>query len=294
MNIENKVFVRGNTIINKFLEFTEILIYKQPFEYSVGSDIYCDLETGEITKRQIYRARRFIKDKNGVLQPLRDSTKIQDIQKSIYNSCKRAKDNFYGYALCNKWRYFITLTFSPKKVDRDNEDELKYCWLKFRQRLQYINKDVKILCCPERHKSGKLHFHALVGNIDLNPYITPAFNSKNGKPIKSRYGQQVYNIDLWKYGFTTLVELDREYNELQVANYLINYITKDGNIGYNKKKYYRTHNLDFKNKEIFLLNWVDQCELVGDYKPYKKTDRFIVYRIYNEPEKHIELDLDKE
>lgn len=293
MKIKNKVFVRGNTIVNKFSEFTEVIIYKRPFDYFVGNDVYCDLETGEITKRQVDRVRRFIKDENGVLQPLRDSEKIQDIQKSIYNSCKRAKDNFYGYALCNRWRYFITLTFSPEKVDRNDDEELKYCWKKFRERLRYINRDVKILCCPERHKSGQLHLHALVGNVDLSSYITPAVNPHNNKFIKSRYGRQVYNIKLWEFGYTTLVELEENYNELQVVSYLISYVTKDNNIGYNKNKYYRTHNLNFKNKEIYLLDWVDQCELVGEVKPYKSTDRFTVYRIHNEPIKQIELDLDK-
>lgn len=292
MKIKNRAPVKGNTIINKFSEFTEIIIYKQPFDYFVGSDVSLDLETGEIMKRKVHRTRRFVKDENGVLCPVRDNEKIEDIQRSIFNSFKRAKDNIYGYALCNKWRYFVTFTFDPKKVNRNDDEELKYCWKKFRRRLQYINKDVKILCCPERHETGELHLHALVGNIDLMPYITPAVNPHNDKFI-SRYGKQVFNLKLWEFGFTTLVELERDYNEFRVASYLIKYITKDGNVGYNKKKYYRTYNLDFKSKEIFLLGWVEQCELVGEVKPYKSSDRFTVYRIYNAPVKQIELDLEK-
>jgi hypothetical protein len=285
MKIQDKVFKKGNTIINKFSNFKEIIIYKKDFEYSEGTDVFIDKDTGEVLKSNIDRARKFYKDDNGVLHPLNDSVKIEDIQQTISNSCKRSKDNFYGYALCNKWRYFITLTYSPKKVNKDNEEELKYCWELFRKKLQYISKDVKIICCPERHKSGKLHLHALIGDIDLTKKLTPAVNPKNNKPIYSKYGQRVYNISLWEYGFTTCVQLDNDYNDLQVANYLISYVTKQNNIGYNNKKYYRTHNLNFKNKEIFRLDWTEKIDIELANNVYKDTDILTIYRIYNTPQK---------
>lgn len=282
--LSEKIPLVGNTIINKNLDFSEVIFYKDDFNYFMGSNVFVDMDTGEIIKDDIDRSRKLIQ-KGNVLTPLSDIVTIENIQKTIYSSCKRAKDNYYGYAYNNRWNYFLTLTFDPKKYDTSDEN-LKYLWQKFRQKLQYLDPNVKILCVPERHKKGTLHFHCLLGDIDLKDYLKPAINRKTGKQIKSRkYKSLMYNIRLWKYGFSMVAQIDNDKTSQQVvANYLIKYIGKETSIGYNQKKYYRTNNLDFKNKEVNHFTKDQKQELINSLFAVnvKETDKFIVYRIYND------------
>lgn len=266
-----------NVVKNTFKDFIELVVYKEDKTLVSGN---FDFETGECFVKEIDRSRKFFED-NGVLKPLTDSQQIEKLQNTIKSSRKRALDNLFGYALCNKWKYFVTLTFSPTYVDRDNDDDVKYHYSLFRQKLQYYFKDVKILAIPERHPtSGKLHIHALVGNCDLDSYLSRAINPHTNKQIYSN-GRVVYNLTLFDFGYSTLVKCDD--NQLKVVNYLTKYIVKDfGNLGYNKKTFFRTHNLDFKNKEFYKFNEQSEIEFFKTYsdflKVYKETDDCIIYR----------------
>ena len=272
--IEQKVPLVGNTIINKNLDFTEVIFYKDDFNYFLGRNVFVDMDTGEVLKDDIDRSRKLIQ-KGDILRPLADTVTIENIQRTIGNSCKRAKDNYYGYAYNNRWNYFLTLTFDPKRYDT-SDDNLKLLWKKFREKIQYIKPSIKILCVPERHKSGVLHFHCLIGNINLDKDLIPAINRKTGKQIKSRtYNSLMYNIRLWHYGFSMVAQIDKDKTSQQVvANYLIKYVGKETSIGYNQKKYYRTNNLDFKNKEVNHFTQDEKQELINSLfvVNVKKTD----------------------
>lgn len=272
-----------NVVKNTFDNFVEVCYYKESFSVTTGNYGGIDEETGEVFIKGLNcdRSRKF-KEENGVLVPIKDSVKIFQVQNTIKNSRKRALDNIFGYALSNDWNYFLTLTFDPNEVDRDNEEEVKNAYSLFRKKLQYRNPAVKILAIPERHpKSGKLHFHCLVGDIDLEKFLNRAYNPKNGKPLFSN-GRAVYNLSLFDFGFSTCVKTDS--NKLKVANYLTKYITKDfGTLGYNKKSYFATHNLNFKNKEFFMVKETDIQEMNslinnGLAILYKETDKMVVYR----------------
>lgn len=283
--LNHKIPLVANTVINKNLDFTEVIFYKKEFIYSLGNNVFVDTETGEIIKKNnVDRTRKLIQD-GDILRPLADTVTIESIKKSIYNSYKRAKDNYYGYAYNNRWSYFLTLTFDPKKYDT-SDASLKYLWQKFRQKIQYLEPKVKILCVPERHKSGVLHFHCLVGDINLDKYLVPAVNSRTGKQIKSRrYNSLIYNINIWTYGYSTVAKIDNnEASQGKVINYLIKYVGKDSSIGYNQRKYYRTNNLDFRNKEVVFLTENEKQDLINSLLAVhmKETDRFIVYRIYKD------------
>ena len=280
LKIQSKTCHTYNTIINDYPDFREVIFYKDSFKVFRGSDLSIDINTGEVFKKEIDRTRKF-KQINGVLVPTTSSATIDKLSNTIKQSRKRALDNLFGFALSNDWQYFLTLTFSPEFVDRDNEEDIKYTYSKFRQTLQYYNADVKILAIPERHPtSGQLHFHCLIGNICLNDFLTKAINPHTNKPIKSN-GRQVYNLNLFKFGFSTLVKIGTgEDNRIKVVNYLSKYIVKDfGNIGYNKKTYFHTTNLNFKNKQFFMLDENDYSfEFMQDCK-YKENEKMIVYRL---------------
>lgn len=276
-----------NLVKNDFGDFTEIVIYKKPFFAETGNFKGIDELTGELLlkNQNIDRTRKF-ENVDGVLK-LKKGKKIMmsNLAYTIKNARKRALDNIYGYVLSNTWNYFVTLTFSPTFVNRTIDDEIKEFYGKFKRQLQIKFPNVKILAIPERHpRSGCLHFHCLFGDCDLSDYVSPAISPKTGKIIYS-HGRKVYNLLLFKFGYSTLVKVDSD--PLKVANYLTKYITKDfGNIGYNKKAFYRTYNLNFKNKQLYFYNDADSLQknsiskllCSADCEKFKETDKLIVYR----------------
>jgi hypothetical protein len=265
----------ANIIVNNFNDFIEIVHYKLPFDYVIDRKEIAYNELGEKLLKE--NSRRFMYD-NGEIIPRRsiDWDKIYD---SNIKSLHRSKDNFYAYVLCNKWKYFVTLTFDPKKLDRHNKDKVKKAYKIFRQQLQRINENVKIIVVPEGHKDGAIHFHGFIGDIDLSPYLGILYG-KNCIPKKSKCGEQLYNLSLFKYGFNTVAILPDDYDELRIANYCISYVTKSERIGYNNKAYFRTTNLNFKAKVVSYFTQTDIDKLRYDLEviKYKENDKMTVYR----------------
>ena len=301
-----------NVIINKFSNFTEVIYYKQPFL------------VGNFTNKQniaIDRSRKFKYDSNNELQIARDGVTFNDLIKSNNRSRRRSVDTFLGYALCNKWHYFITLTFDSKVIDRKNKACIQYAWQKFRQKMQYYFPDVRILLVTEEHKTdGCLHLHGLIGNCDLSPYLSVAINNMKyinyfdynlkqkvyvldkdgnkvinkyyGSLLKTSFGDQIYNIDseFYNFGFNSLIELHKEDvpgDNAKVVMYLLKYMKKDYNsVEYNKKAYYRTYNLNYKEKYVTKSIDTDTGEVLDvlcvDNKIIKKeNDKMIVYLVNN-------------
>lgn len=274
-----------NIVKNTFVQFDEYIVYHDYLKILYGNFGGIDVETGEVFLKKISNKRKYFVE-DDILKPIdANSCTLKALKHTLLSSRKRALDNLFGYALCNEWDYFLTLTFDPKKVDRDNEKAILYAWQQFRQYLQRkVCKDVKILAVPERHPtSGKLHIHALVGNIDLKSFLTKAINPHTGKVIRKN-NRIVYNLDIFTFGFSTVVCVDKNEKSGQgrVVNYLSKYLVKDfGNIGYNKKNFFHTQNLNFKNKEFIKLDLkdLDIFKYNNYFCKYKETDKFTVYRV---------------
>ena len=270
---------KANVIINRFTDFSEIVVYKDLFQVPQKVEV----------NREIDRSRKFITDDSGVIVATKwgEIPELEEINNTIYESGKRAKDNFYGYAFCNRWDYFLTVTVDPKQYPTEDQD-IRYFWKLFRQSVQSKEKDVRILCAPERHASGIFHYHAVVGGIDFSPYISRAVHAHTGEFLYTKFGDPVYNLRLWKYGHTTLVPIGGHGNDQEkVANYLISYTTKENSdIGYNKKRYFRTHNLDFKEKDVSFYTREELATLLQDLTIVEKKDneRMTVFRLYPIPE----------
>jgi len=302
-DIKCRYFLKQNTVINSYGEGRiELLKYNHDFDVP---ELVCNIE-GEA------HARKFM-DINGTLIPLEESTRIADLQKSIFKGSKRAQDNYYGYALCNPWTYFVTITLSSASVDRYDDIAVKLLWVELRRVFQVWDKDVRILCVPERHEDNAMHFHALVGTEKLLPlvfypsdmdmtdfstfdrfgmyaklpstrqryYLLPYY--EKGIPQKSRSGAELFCINFYTSGRNSLAILPADKNNDAAVNYLIQYTTKAGNIGYNKKRYYRTYNLNFKDKVIGRFDEEQIREMTADYnlKTFKVNERFTVYRNFN-------------
>lgn len=269
-----------NTKLNHFRNFVELIVYKKDFEIWSGALDYELID--DITGEKVVRGRSFEKV-GDLLKPLHDGVTIEKYEKSIRSAQKRAKENYYGYAFSNAWKYFLTATISVNEFDY-SDDAVKLYWSLFRKKLQYYFPNVKIICVPERHNNERanIHFHALVGECDLSNFIKIAISKKTGKPIKTKKGNQVYNCTLWDKGFTQLCIIDNvDYiQQIKSVCYLAKYLVKDNNIGYNQKKYYRTNNLDYKNKLMLYQTEYEIAHTIKDgyFETHKDNDRFTVYR----------------
>lgn len=152
---------------------------------------------------------------------------------------KHVKQEILDLALNNqdKWEYFITLTFNDVELGGTYSHEKAITklknWLIVQRR---NNPNMHYLMVPEFHKSGRLHFHGLVGNVS-NWELEKA--RKNGKLIRVN-GKQIYNLKNYKIGFSTLSFIE---DKQKVANYISKYVTKELIDLKNKKRYWYSRNL---------------------------------------------------
>lgn len=135
--------------------------------------------------------------------------------KSFDRSVRRAKSRVRQIALSNDFKFFVTLTLDPKKIDRFDMTKIvkdMRIWLDNRVR----RKGLKYILVPERHDKGGIHFHGFFNDaLDVVP---------SGHYDKS--GHVIYNLPDWTYGFTTAIELYGDY-PVAVA-YVCKYIGKQG------------------------------------------------------------------
>lgn len=130
------------------------------------------------------------------------------------DSLKRSKEKIYDIAILNQWSMFVTLTIDPNKIDSFDSLSVKTAFLNWIHNMQKRHNMV-YLFVAELHKSGRIHFHGLVnGNFDL---ISSGHLDNKGRVI--------YNLENWKYGFSTAIYLDD--NKEAVARYITKYITKE-------------------------------------------------------------------
>jgi len=159
-------------------------------------DIEVNYEVERITGR-----RRWSKDSQGRIIPVRDDASITDLQNLMRDGRKRTINNFFDYALNNKWEYFCTFTFADEQI-RNSRDLLYSAWDNFRRGLRKENKDFKSIAVYEPHKKGGLHLHSLIGSVDLT--LKPARNPHTGEFIYSGLsGVQIFNCENWKKGHNT-------------------------------------------------------------------------------------------
>lgn len=149
------------------------------------------------------------------------------------DSVKRARDKVFDIAYANNFTHMITLTCNGTAFAREDIGaafKALQTWVKNavqRQSLSYV-------ICPEYHEDEKaVHFHGLIsGDVPLTDSST-VIVAERSKPIKASYAKKlgfkalknVYNVEGWRHGFSTAVELDS--NKQAVATYVTKYITKE-------------------------------------------------------------------
>lgn len=290
-----------NTVVNTYMDYKEICIYKKGFTIRKGEDpLFVDTTSGEIVRRIVDRSPLLIPNEDGTFN-IRTGKTIKDILSSGKHSHNRALKNFYGYALANNWDYFVTITISSK-YDRFDDKSSKELYSKFLDKLCKRFPGVKVLCKPERHKlnkednehtKGALHFHCLMADCNLTPFLTKYYKGSL-EQAKSKCGHLLYTLDLVNFGFTTVSIIPKSDNQQQVANYLVKYMVKSDakgqsdDMGRFQKRFYHTRNLAFMDKEIMRLsdNQIDNLEndLYTNMCAVKtKTTGYLtVYKVYND------------
>ena len=153
-------------------------------------------------------------------------------------AARRAAAKVRDLALSNDFRWFVTLTLDPEKINRFDVKEITRKlnnWLDNQVR----RKGLKYVLVAERHKDGAIHFHGMINDV---PGLVPSGTWKvpgHKKPIKPRSEAQrrkwasegaekgfheVFNWEAWPLGFTTAIRLYGDYS-CAVA-YVCKYIRK--------------------------------------------------------------------
>lgn len=219
-----------NIKIKDFGDLKEIRTYKMPICKSVKAS---------------YRRRKNKPYTNIVLA-------VKKARESLQTSVSRTKQKIYDYAKANsdEFVYFVTLTFDPHKVDSYNYSLVTG---KMTNWLRNIRKKIPSLIyvgVPEKHKSGRYHFHFLMNDIS-------AILMDSGH--KTKDGMSIYNLEAYKLGFSTATLIqDRE----RVSNYLCKYITKDLALQTKgKKRYWHSRSLNLPKEILDLIPGIDDIVL---------------------------------
>lgn len=134
---------------------------------------------------------------------------------NLARSMRRARARVRRLALSNDFRWFVTLTLSPEKIDRYDVPEIvrklqQWC------SNQVKRKGLKYVLVPERHKDGAIHFHGFFN--DCLEAVPSGHSDKNG--------HEIFNLPGWTLGFTAAIELYGDY--VGAVAYVCKYIGKQG------------------------------------------------------------------
>lgn len=271
LNCQYQKNFKANVVVHDYVDKKEILIFKDAF-WQRGT---CEVNT------DVDRTRKFVYDENGVLVPKDENeSSVFGLLNRLKDSRKRSLQNMYSFINANQWDYWLTLTIeNTSKVNKYDDEQVKHIWKIFRERIQYYFKDIKIFTICENHKKGGLHFHGLIGNCSLEKYLTIAINSAltykyKGverpnpyylEPLKTEYGDQVYNLDpkLYNFGFVSIVKI-KGNNNFKLANYMSKYMAKDCIVKYNKKLYFRTYNLNVATTQCSFLTDEEKEQVLNE------------------------------
>lgn len=198
-----------------------------------------------------------------------------DKEANVKRAVKRAKDKVIDLALLNDFDYLVTLTIDPNKLD-SLSSELVSKKLKSWLSNQKQRVGMEYVLIPEKHKSGRIHCHALIKNYP-EELLKPAFkHSKGGElvrkangepvPLFTRYHQRIYNMPAWRLGWSTCEKIDKSRGSVKCARYLVKYITKDAKKLFGKY-YYSSRGLKREpDIEYYYTNY-DSVELKEYFVP---------------------------
>lgn len=147
-------------------------------------------------------------------EPQKRIRKEEHSEEDLERARRRARACVRRLALANDFKWFVTLTLDPEKIDRYSPE------IVVKRMSQWVSNQVKrrglrYILVPELHKDGAIHFHGFFS--DSLEALPSGHCDKGGHPI--------FNLPGWRYGFTTAIALYGDY-EAAVA-YVCKYIGKE-------------------------------------------------------------------
>lgn len=150
----------------------------------------------------------------------------KDPARAKAESKRRARASVTDIALLNPFTYFFTWTLNGNLIDRYDAETVSRKLQTFLSNATQ-RKGFQYVLIPEYHKRKKgedrpaLHMHGLcnLGAVQIERAL-----SENGRGLTDDEGRPIYNVLDWKWGFSTCVPLDGEYD--RAIHYVTKYITK--------------------------------------------------------------------
>lgn len=144
----------------------------------------------------------------------REAGKIAE-GKDLERSMRRARAKLRRLALANEFRWFVTLTLDPQKIDRNDGQAVAAALGRWADNM-VRRKGLKYVLVPELHKKGGIHFHGFFN--DAVQVVDSGHQDAAGHPV--------FNLPEWTLGFTTAIELYGDYPS--AVGYVTKYIGKQG------------------------------------------------------------------
>lgn len=230
------------------------------------SVIAWDEEEKEYMEVRINPDKQCIEPFGGTVASLLDEPKEVDKERSLKSSMNRTINRVYHLSRSNVWDWFFTLTFSPEKVDSFDYECCVKALKSWIDTIRRSSPDIKYILVPERHKSGRFHFHGLFANCDNLSFVESGHFTNDGQPI--------FNVGKYKLGFSTATAV--KDNE-KVTKYISKYITKDLIcVAFGKKRYWASRNLDECECEEYIVEGADMPEYLKKLQANCKWSKQVV------------------
>lgn len=155
-------------------------------------------------------------------------------------SMNRAKNNLMDILKSNNFRFFVTLTFDKKEINRLDDKETRKAFSKWADNIKHQFPNMIYVAVEEYHKKGGLHFHLLIGNITAGE-LGLVDSGKKVKKGRCR-GQVIYKVTKWKLGWNSVTQI---LDTIAVKYYISKYLTK-GKVDprfFGKKRFYASKNI---------------------------------------------------
>ena len=190
---------------------------------------------------------------------------------SKINSISRTKQMIYRICRSNIWDYFVTITFDPQRVNRQNYDSILSITTEYLKALKRKYKDFVYILVPELHSDGvSWHMHGLFKNIPDTELLFSGKYDDNGL--------EIYNLKHKFFGWTTLTKVK---DNDRVTMYMCKYITKMMfDQSKNRKRYIASHNcIKPVENNYFVQDPQRIVKFIQDKLTYVKTLEFNDSRI---------------
>lgn len=202
---------------------------------------------------------------------------------SARTSLSRTKQKVYQYARSNSWDWFVTFTFSDKKVNRYDYDECTKVLSKWLNNLRRSSPGLAYVVVPEQHKDGAYHFHGLFSGVKESllefsgKYVISRFKDSSGRLRFRKTDRKIYRISKYKLGWMTATAVtDRD----KVVSYITKYLTKELMVGiYGKKRYWTSRNLFLPVEDVYLVDNWDSVRLSDDLNGLSKFSKKCVVNV---------------